>query len=381
MYKFVNRNDDSTVYSAVAEVLTKRNSEWLCVQKDSARFHLMLGEINKLPFARLGHGQGMNPLVNYYRGSGRLCRKTALVKTLQEYCSNCNKDPFQIIPPTYYLYPKIADVPMESGNSLKAVKMRSMQNKTDEREAFMKCYHKMKENKQGDVWIAKSTSGAKGEGILISDNPQQLIDYIDEQKQSHVIQKYLEKPLLLNGDRKFDIRCWVLLDHQYNIYLYKEGVLRTASDPYKPQDYSDTTGHLTNHCLQEALSPNFGKYEIGNEMFFDEFNSYLQDRYQTEMEESLIPQIKEIIKESLYSVQVHISTEGLSYHSFQLFGFDFMVDSDFKVWLIEVNGSPASAEKLLPGLSSAIVTVAIDPVFPPQNESEDKEQTLFQKLN
>ena len=39
-----------------------------------------------------------------------------------------------------------------------------------------------------------------------------------------------------------------------------------------------------------------------------------------------------------------LTTEGLGYHSFQLFGFDFMVDSQFHVWLLEVNGAPASAK-------------------------------------
>ena len=28
-------------------------------------------------------------------------------------------------------------------------------------------------------------------------------------------------------------------------------------------------------------------------------------------------------------------------NSFQFFGYDFMVDSDLKVWLIEVNSSPS----------------------------------------
>jgi tubulin--tyrosine ligase len=37
----------------------------------------------------------------------------------------------------------------------------------------------------------------------------------------------------------------------------------------------------------------------------------------------------------------------LSYQSFQLFGFDFMVDESFKVWLIEINGAPACAQSVL----------------------------------
>jgi len=66
----------------------------------------------------------------------------------------------------------------------------------------------------------------------------------------------------------------VLLDHDYNIHLFKEGVLRTASDPYTAEDLSQSqlTSHLTNHSLQETNSPNYGRYEEGNEMFFDDFN-------------------------------------------------------------------------------------------------------------
>jgi len=33
-----------------------------------------------------------------------------------------------------------------------------------------------------------------------------------------VVQRYLDKPLLLKGGRKFDMRCWVLLDAKYILY-------------------------------------------------------------------------------------------------------------------------------------------------------------------
>ena len=45
-------------------------------------------------------------------------------------------------------------------------------------------------------------------------------------------------------------RCWVLLDQHYNAWLYKEGVLRTASDAYDATDLENVTAHLTNHCVQ-----------------------------------------------------------------------------------------------------------------------------------
>lgn len=48
----------------------------------------------------------------------------------------------------------------------------------------------------------------------------------------------------------------------------------------------------------------------------------------------------------LTCIEPTISTKHLSYQSFQLFGFDFMVDENLKVWLIEINGAPACAQSV-----------------------------------
>lgn len=47
------------------------------------------------------------------------------------------------------------------------------------------------------------------------------------QSSTFVIQKYIEKPLLIDK-RKFDIRVWVLLTHDLKVYFFKEGYLRTS---------------------------------------------------------------------------------------------------------------------------------------------------------
>lgn len=52
--------------------------------------------------------------------------------------------------------------------------------------------------------------------------------------------------------------------------------------------------------------------------------------------------------------------------SFNVFGFDFMIDDAFKVWLIEVNSSPGVAKQLLHPLARSLIHTAVEPVFPPQ---------------
>jgi hypothetical protein len=68
-----------------------------------------------------------------------------------------------------------------------------------------------------------------------------------------VLQKYIERPLLLRGRRKFDMRAWVLVTADYDVLLYREGVLRTGSVPFSLDNLSDTFVHLTNHCIQEKV--------------------------------------------------------------------------------------------------------------------------------
>ncbi|KAJ8418032.1 hypothetical protein AAFF_G00137410 [Aldrovandia affinis] len=335
MYTFVARDENSSVYAEVSKILVS-TGHWKRLKKDNPRFNLMLGERNRLPFGRLGHEPGLVQLVNYYRGADKLCRKASLVKLIKtspELSDSCSW-----FPESYIIYPTNLNTPVAPAKN--GISHMKSNPKTDEREVFLASYHQKRENGDGTVWIAKSSAGAKGAGILISSDANQLLEYIDNQGQVHVIQKYLEKPLLLEpGHRKFDIRSWVLVDHQYNIYLYREGVLRTASEPYNSSDFQDKTSHLTNHCIQKEHSQNYGRYEEGKR------------------------DIKQIIRSCLVCIEPAISTKHLSYQSFQLFGFDFMVDETLKVWLIEINGAPACAQKLYPELCQGIVDVAISSVF------------------
>lgn len=58
-------------------------------------------------------------------------------------------------------------------------------------------------------------------------------------------------------------------------------------------------------------------------------------------------------------------------NSFEIFGYDFMIDDLFKIYLIEVNTNPCLElsspllAKMVPSMIDNAFRIAIDPIFPP----------------
>jgi len=94
---------------------------------------------------------------------------------------------------------------------------------------------------------------------------------------SFIIQKYIERPLLINK-RKFDIRVWVLVNQDMEVFFFKEGYLRTAAVEYKLDDGEDQYVHLTNNAVQKN-GRSYGRFEDGNQLDFDQFQEYLDENH------------------------------------------------------------------------------------------------------
>jgi hypothetical protein len=105
------------------------------------------------------------------------------------------------------------------------------------------------------------------------------------------MQKYIEKPLLYN-ERKFDIRVWVLITQKLEIYMYKEGYIRTSSNKYTLSEF-DSYIHLTNNCLQ-VHGDGYGIHEAGNTLSYEHMNEYYRKKFPDlnfSMEKHIIPRI------------------------------------------------------------------------------------------
>jgi hypothetical protein len=56
---------------------------------------------------------------------------------------------------------------------------------------------------------------------------------------------------------------------------------------------------------------------------------------------------------------------------FELFGYDFLIDEDFRTWLLEVNTNPFLGipnnyiKNLLPKMVDDMLKIVVDPVYPP----------------
>lgn len=163
-----------------------------------------------------------------------------------------------------------------------------------------------------------------------------------------IIQKYMENPLLYRG-RKFDIRVFVFLrvnpetKSSLDCFIYKDYYLRTSSTKYVLGDINNKMVHLTNDAIQRQSS-DFGKFEISNKVTRIQYRKYLQSKYGEDegakYSDSFHNQILNIINVTISSVQDTINSSNYKY-CFQMFGYDFMIDTDMNVKLIEINTNPS----------------------------------------
>merc|ERR1712013_101485 len=186
-------------------------------------------------------------------------------------------------------------------------------------------------------------SRAQGNGIFIINRLSQLKKWTNSSKynsaETYVISKYVEKPLLIGG-RKFDLRLFALVTSYRPLiaYFYSEGFARFSNVKYTADrdQMNNTEVHLTNVAIQkhsDDYNPNHGnKWSFSNVML------YIESNFGNTAAAQMMKQIKDIIIYSLLSVKNVLINDK---HCFECYGFDIIIDSALKPWLIEINASPS----------------------------------------
>jgi D-alanine-D-alanine ligase-like ATP-grasp enzyme len=100
--------------------------------------------------------------------------------------------------------------------------------------------------------------------------------------------------------------------------------------------------HLTNNAVQK-YSTNYNSYCEGNQLSFDWFRKHLKTKNPELSFDDALKSMKEAVRITMQAAQNRMDPFNRKY-CFEIFGYDFILDSELKPWLIEVNNNPCIEE-------------------------------------
>lgn len=267
--------------------------------------------------------EGLNEFqrINHFPMSYEITRKDRLCYNFVKMQEKFGKEQFDFVPDTYILPNEFHD--------------------------FNAHYQRLKQAEpKRNLWIIKPANSSQGRGIKIIEDINEL--NVDD---TSVISRYITNPLLING-HKFDLRIYVVVTsyEPLRVYVYKEGLARFASETYSTKfNKHNRYMHLTNYSINKKnvkfiQNEDKEQDDVGFKWSLTAFCNHLE---QVGIDMDLLwSRIYDVILKTLACGESYIlpamKKNGM-YRSncFEVFGFDVLIDSDLKPWLIEVNLSPS----------------------------------------
>ena len=222
----------------------------------------------------------------------------------------------------------------------------------EEESSFNKYF---KKNKGENCFIAKPTSGSQGDGIILINKLTDLPTNHFSAPPELVIQEYIDNPLIIDN-KKFDLRLYVVIESvkPLRAFLCDEGLARFATEDYQKISKDNLRNyymHLTNYSLNK-MSPKFVYSEELTEMHLGSKRTLTSLWKSIEKEgidkAAILDNIEELIVSFLKSMHPFLlfdyraafggKDNGKCFH---VLGFDILLDTDLKPWLLEINNNPS----------------------------------------
>ncbi len=197
-----------------------------------------------------------------------------------------------------------------------------------------------------DLWVNKPPGGTLGLGIKLMKNGEDFLRH-------SFINRYISNPHLLHG-RKYHIRMYVVVSGilPLKIYVFDEGQVMIASDKYyyNLDQIENPTSMLTNGHVnfnQPGYNTNITlDTEEGNEWTIKTLSKHIEKEggnWTKIWEEIKDLSIKTILLGygETQKIMIEEYPNLRKNNIIHRYGFDIMIDSNFKPWLLEVNTKPA----------------------------------------
>ena len=307
--------------------------------------------------------------VNRFVGMLEICRKKPLAKNMNRMAKHFPGGDYGFVPKSYTL-------PAERSELESA----------------------LASGKKKKTFIVKPDAGCQGKGIVMVQTVSQLGRALKmlEGTGDAVAQRYIHKPLLINGF-KFDLRIYILVlsCRPLRMYIYKDGIVRFCTEKYSSpnaENLNDVCMHLTNYAVNKRND----KFEFNESASTtDEGSKWTLAGFREWCEanghdyEVLWAKISKMCVKTVASIQPHLETQygtvsdammkttnmsstsaaaaaatttteggggggGVrgggggdsangdhGFHCFEMLGLDVLIDSKLEPWLVEVNHSPS----------------------------------------